>query len=72
MGSWKKKPSPSVSVNYGKGGVASATGGGYIPDVRRDGKKKPGRAIPYLGIMIAVIVLILLGLAWLVLTGYKG
>jgi hypothetical protein len=48
------------------------TGGGYIPDSRRDGKKKPGMAIPYLWIMIAAIVLILLGLAWLVLTGYKG
>jgi hypothetical protein len=71
MGSWKKKPSPSVSVNYGKGGGVSVTGGGYIPDSRRDEKKKPAE-IPYLWIMIAVIVLVLLGLAWLVLSGYKG
>jgi hypothetical protein len=72
MGSWKKKPSPSVSVNYGKGGGVSVTGGGYIPDSRRDAKKKPSAGIPYLWIMITVIVLVLLGLAWLVLSGYRG
>jgi hypothetical protein len=69
LGSWNRKPRPSVGVNYGKGGSVSATGGGYIPDSRRSAKKKTA-AVPYLWIMIAVIVLIVLGLAWLVLSGY--
>ncbi len=67
--SWNRKPTPSVSVNYGKGGGVSVTGGGYLPDSRHNAKKRSKTGIPYLWIMIAVIILILLGLAWLVLSG---
>jgi hypothetical protein len=70
IGSWNAKPRPSVGVNYGKGGVR-VTGGGDI-DSRRGTKKKPAAEIPYLWIMIAVIGLLILGLAWLVFSGYKG
>ncbi len=69
MGSWNKKPRPSVSVNYGKGGGVSATGGGYIPDSRNGKQKKPAAGIPYLMIMVVIIILVLLGLAWLALSG---
>lgn len=72
MSSWNTKPRPTVGANYGRGGGVSATGGGYMPDSRRDAKKKPAMVIPYLWIMIVVILLVLLGLAWLVLSGYKG
>jgi hypothetical protein len=70
IGSWNRKPRPSIGMNYGKGGGVSATGGGYVPDSRRAAKKNAAAGIPYLWIMIGVIVLILLGLAWLVLTGH--
>jgi hypothetical protein len=70
IGSWNQKPRPSVGMNYGKGGGVSATGGGYGPDSRRPAKKQGAAGIPYLWIMIGVIVLILLGIAWLVLTGH--
>ena len=45
-------------------------GGGYIADSRSDAKKKRGEGIPYLKIMIAIIILILIGIAYLVFSGY--
>jgi hypothetical protein len=68
---WKSKPLPSVGISYGKGGSARPTGGAYIPD---DARRKTGKGltenIPYLKIMIAVIVIILLVIAYLVMNGY--
>jgi hypothetical protein len=58
-------------MNYSRGGGVSATGG-VAPESNRRPVKKANEGLPYLKIMIAVIVLILLGLAWLVLTGYQG
>jgi hypothetical protein len=60
---WNSKPRPAVGISYGKGG-------GYIAGPRRSLEKRRAKGIPYLKIMIAIIVLILLGLAWLVLSGY--
>jgi len=68
MSSWNRRPRPSVSLNYGKGGVA-VTGGGYM-ESRTPAKKGKAAGIPYLWIMAGIIALILLGLAWLVLTGH--
>ena len=70
IGMWNSKPRPAVGISYGKGGGATPTGGGYIADSRRDAKKKQGEGIPYLKIMIAIIVLILIGIAYLVFSGY--
>jgi hypothetical protein len=56
-------------MSYSRGGGVSATGGMAV-DTRRETAKKAAVGIPYLKIMIAVIVLILLGFAWLVLNGY--
>ena len=67
---WNSKPRPAVGISYGKGGGATPTGGGYIAGSRHTAKTKKGAGVPYLKIMIAVIVLILIGLAWLVLNGY--
>lgn len=67
---WNSKPRPAVGISYGKGGGATPTGGGYIPGPQRSLEKRQADGIPYLKIMIAIIVLILLGLAWLVLSGY--
>jgi hypothetical protein len=47
----------------------SATGG-IVTDPQRSGPKKTAPGIPYLKIMAVIIVLVLLGLAWLALTGY--
>jgi hypothetical protein len=69
IASWKRKPVPSVGLNYSKGGGVSATVGA-APASRDESAKKNREGIPYLKIMIAVVVLILLGLAWLVLTGH--
>jgi hypothetical protein len=71
IGLWKGKPGPAVGISYGKGGRATPTGGGYIPDSQHYTKKKRGEGIPYLKIMIAIIVLIVLGITWLVFSGYR-
>jgi hypothetical protein len=67
---WNSKPRPAVGISYRKGGGATPTGGGYLADSRNLSKNKQGPSIPYLKIMIAVIVLILLGFAGLVFSGY--
>ena len=70
IGMWNSKPRPAVGISYKKGGGATPTGGGYLADSGRDTKKRQGESIPYLKIMIAIIVLILIGIAWLVMRGY--
>jgi hypothetical protein len=56
-------------MNYSTGGGVSATPGAARAP-RGESTKKSGADIPYLKIMIAVVVLILFGLAWLILTGH--
>jgi len=70
IGSWNSKPRPSVGMSYSRGGGVSATGG-IATDTRRGPAKKAADGIPYLKIMIAVIILILLGLAGLMLAGFR-
>jgi hypothetical protein len=54
-------------MRYGKGNRVTATGGVALENRRRpDTKARKG--LPYLKIMVAVIALVLLGLALLVLT----
>jgi hypothetical protein len=55
-------------MNYSRGGGVTATGGTALETRRKPGKKTD-EGLPYLKIMIAIIVLVLLGLAWLVLGG---
>ena len=69
LSSWNKRPRPSISLNYGKSGT-TVTGGGYLPDSRASFRRKQGKGMPYLWIMIGVIALVLIALAWLVLTGH--
>jgi hypothetical protein len=71
IGTWKKKPLPVVGLSYSKGGGVTATSSGYSADSRITTKKKHDKRIPYLEIFIAIIVLILIGIAWLVLGGYQ-
>ncbi|MDD1693117.1 MAG: hypothetical protein LUQ71_00175 [Methanoregula sp.] len=70
LGSWNRKPRPAVGMSYSRGGGVSATGG-VAAESRRRTAKKTVKEIPFLKIMIAIIVLVLLGLAWLVLSGYR-
>jgi hypothetical protein len=70
IASWNAKPRPAVSLNYGKGGV-TVTGGGYIPDQRRSARKTRADRLPWLKIMAVIVALILLGVAWLVVSGYR-
>jgi hypothetical protein len=69
IGSWNAKPRPAIGMNYSRGGGVTATGG-IAPETRRRPGKKTEEGLPYLKIMIVIIVLILLGLAWLVLGGH--
>jgi hypothetical protein len=69
IGSWNAKPRPAIGMNYSRSDGVTATGGVAL-DTRRRQEKKAGEGLPYLKIMIAIVVLVLLGLAWLVLTGY--
>ena len=71
IGSWNAKPRPAIGMNYSRGGGVAATGG-IAPESGQRWKRKAGDGLPYLKIMIAIVVLVLLGLAWLVLSGYRG
>ena len=66
---WNAKPRPPVGMSYSKGGGVAATGGIALESRRRP-EKKTEAGLPFLKIMIAIIVLVLLGLAWLALTGH--
>jgi hypothetical protein len=57
--SWKKKPVPGVGLRYGRGNSVTATSSGYA-ETRHALAKKRGRRIPWLMIMAAIIILILL------------
>ena len=70
ISSWNAKPRPAVGAGYTRGGGVSATGG-IATEPRLRGAKKMATDIPYLKIMAVIIVLVLLGLIWLALTGYR-
>jgi hypothetical protein len=65
MQSWKKRPAPGVGMNYGKGGSVTATG---VQGGRTRLREKGGPGIPWLKFMVAAIAIILLGIAYLVLS----
>ena len=67
---WNSKPRPAIGISYKKGGGATPTGGGNISESRHDAKKKTGQSIPYMKIMIAIVILIIIGIAWLIFSGY--
>jgi uncharacterized protein len=69
IGSWNAKPRPAAGMNYRRGGEVTATGG-IAQESRRERKMKTEKGLPYLKIMIAILLLTLIGLAWLVLTGH--
>jgi hypothetical protein len=56
-------------MRYDRGGV-TATGGGYA-EARRTSKRKPGKEIPWLKVIIAIMVIIILGILFLVMSGYS-
>jgi hypothetical protein len=66
---WTARPRPAVGMNYSRGGTVTATGG-VAPEFRQKPHKREKEGLPFLKIMIALIVLVLLGLACLVLTGH--
>jgi hypothetical protein len=66
---WNAKPRPAIGMNYSRGGGVTATCG-IAPEVRRKPEKRTGEGLPYLKIMIIIVVLVLLGLAWLAVKGY--
>lgn len=69
ISSWNAKPRPAVGISYSRGGGVAPTGG--IAAGSRSRKAHGDAAgIPYLKIMAAIIILVLIGLAWLVLSGY--
>ncbi len=69
MAGWKAKPAPATGVRYGRGGGVTATGGGPAGNRTPERKTTAAGGFPYLKLMIVIIVLILLGIAWLVLNG---
>ena len=68
ISSWNAKPRPTVGIAYSRGGGVTATGGIAAESRHRKSPQKAG--IPYLRIMAVIITLVLIGLAWLVLSGY--
>jgi len=73
---WNSKPLPAVGLSYGKSGRATPTGGGNIPGPRHTGKiitgpVKPGKNLPYLTIHLAILLMIIHGIAWLAFRGYR-
>jgi len=70
IGSWNAKPRPAVGMNYSRGGGVSATGG-IAPESRRSAEKNAAGGLPYLKILFGIVLLVLLGLAWLAFSGYR-
>ncbi len=70
IGRWNAKPVPATGTRYSQGGGVAATGG--IAHGRSRSEKKTAEGVPYLKIMIVIILLALLGLAWLVLGSEAG
>jgi hypothetical protein len=56
----EEKLLPSVGLSLNKRGGVNATGSGYRSDSRKGKKRKPYEGIPWLKIMIALEVIILL------------
>jgi hypothetical protein len=69
IGSWNAKPRPAIGPNYSRDGGVTATGRIALETRRRPEKEMPD-GLPYLKIMTFIMALVLLGLAWLGLTGY--
>jgi hypothetical protein len=69
INSWNAKARPAVGMNYSRGGGVTATGG-IAPGTGRRPEQGAGEGLPYLKIMIGITVLVLVGLAWLALTGH--
>lgn len=67
---WRRKPSPFAGATHRRGGGAAPMRGGYA-DTRVRLKASEAR-LPYLRIMIAIIVLIVIGLIILGLSGLHG
>ena len=65
IGRWNAKPVPAGGTRYSQGGGVADSGGTAR---KRSEEKKTAEQIPYLKIMIIIIVLALLGLAWLALS----
>ncbi|MDP3395234.1 MAG: AN1-type zinc finger protein [Methanoregula sp.] len=70
IGLWNSKPRPAAGIAVKKTVGATPAGSGYIADLQGKAKKKVGAGTPYIKIMMAIIVLILLGIAWLVFSRY--
>ncbi len=69
IASWKKKPAPGVGISYGRGGRATATGGGYGTVSAGDKTGRLSGEIPWLKVMIATVIIIVLVLLFLILSG---
>jgi hypothetical protein len=57
-------------MSYHRGGGVSAAGG-MAPESRHKPEKRAEAGIPYLKILIAAVVLLLLGLSLLALSGFR-
>jgi len=69
LASWKNKPAPGVGISYGRGGTAIAIPGGYGTDIPREKTERTRGGIPWLTVMIAVVIIIMLVILFLVLSG---
>jgi hypothetical protein len=56
-------------MNYSRGSGVTATGGVAL-ESRCKPEKRTGEGLPYMKIMMVIVVLVLLGLAWLAVNGY--
>jgi hypothetical protein len=58
-----------VGISYGRGGTATATGGGYYGTAsRREKTGRQGEGIPWLKILIAIVIVIMLVFLFLALS----
>ena len=67
--SWQKKPVLGVGMRYGRGSGVTATSGGYA-ESRHASQGKTGKEIPWLKVMVAIMLIILLAIIFLVISGY--
>jgi len=66
--SWQKKTTPGVGMRYVRGSGVTATSGSYA-ESRPLSKGKPGKEIPWLKVVIAIMAILLIIFLFLVLYG---
>jgi len=69
LASWQKKPVVGAGMRYDRGSGVTVTSSSYA-ESRHASQGKTGKKIPWLKVMVAIMLIILLAIIFLVISGY--